>query len=180
MRYECAKWATWQVAGQRVLKYTSIRYLLYTKQLAKKDQITINVLVVYIARGVMILMRPRFIARAIERGEPEMARSKARAIWAQKSRDIQALINLNHECTRHDADSGWISLAIFRPWECDHQKYLMVNIPRYKIDGRKRHNGIDFSTLVDTWSGQYTLKFKPLKNICNVKGPGVLVKNLEY
>jgi hypothetical protein len=107
MRYECAKGATWQVAGQSVLKYTSIRDLLQTtEQLAKKYQITINVLVVYIARGVMILMRPRFIARAIERGEPEMARSKARAIWAQKSRDIQALINLNHECTRHDADSG--------------------------------------------------------------------------
>jgi hypothetical protein len=26
----------------------------------------------------------------------------------------------------------------------------MVNIPRYKVGGRKRHNGIEFSTLVDT------------------------------
>jgi hypothetical protein len=55
--------------------------------------ITINVPVVYMARGLMILMREVSIMRALEGVGPEvetflgpeMATSEASAIWAQKS-----------------------------------------------------------------------------------------------
>jgi hypothetical protein len=61
---------------------------------------------------------------------------------------IPVLINLN----RFDADSERISLAILRPWECVQQ----VNSARYKVDGRKRHNGLEFSTPEDTLFRKYT------------------------
>ncbi len=63
-----------------------------TSLLSLTRKIIINVPVVYMAEDVMILMRARSITRALKIGTflgPEMAKSEATAIWAQKSRDFQ-------------------------------------------------------------------------------------------
>ncbi len=73
---------------------------------------------------------------------------------------IPRSLRLNFVFARNRLNSGYMSPAIFGPWDWVHQNFwkprFQVNISRYRGNSEKKHNGIEFLTPVATWSGQNT------------------------